>query len=177
MKSDIVDVSEPTSTERDNHPAEPTHRSGKVIVVAFTTLIAGVALYFALGMPGMDHGSGSTMDGMDMSSEKPTHRLVDPAAFDAALDQPDVVVINVHVPYDGEVEGTDLFMPFDEIDAAALPTDRATPLVVYCRSGTMSADAVTALAGLGYTNIVELDGGMNAWQASGRTVAMNTTDD
>ena len=41
----------------------------------------------------------------------------------------------------------------------------------------MSADAVVTLSGLGYTNIVELDGGMNAWRASGRTVTMNTTAD
>ena len=68
-------------------------------------------------------------------------------------------------------------MPFNDIDAAALPSDRATPLAVYCRSDTMSAEAVVTLAALGYTNIVELDGGMNAWLASGRTVTMNTTDD
>ncbi len=145
------------------------------MVVAIITFAVGVATYFALGMPGMDHGSGSTMGGMDMSSETPTHRLVDPSAFEAALEQPDAVVINVHVPYEGEIEGTDLFMPFNEIDASALPSNPSIPLVVYCRSDAMSADAVITLAGLGYTNIVELDGGMNAWRASGRSVT-STTD-
>lgn len=156
---------------------DTTARSGKVMVVVFVAFAVGVALYFALGMPGMDHGSDSTMDSMDMNSETLSHRLVDPDAFDTALEQPNTVVINVHVPYEGEIEGTDLLMPFDEIDAAALPPDRATPLAVYCRSDTMSAEAVVTLAGLGYTNIVELDGGMNAWRASGRMVTMNTTAD
>ncbi len=166
-----------TSSASGKQLDEPTDRSGKVMVLALMAFALGVALYFALGMPGMDHGSGSTMNGMDMNSETSAHRLVDPDAFESALKQPGTIVINVHVPYDGEIEGTDLFMPFDDIDAVALPSDRSTPLAVYCRSDTMSADAVVALAALGYTNIVELDGGMNAWLASGRMVTMNTTDD
>ena len=95
------DRSNPASSARDNQLDEPTERSGKVMVVAFVTFAVGVALYFALGMPGMDHGSGSSMGGMDMSSDTVTHRLVDPDAFEAALEQPDAVVINVHVPVRG----------------------------------------------------------------------------
>ena len=111
------------------------------------------------------------MSGMDMTSATPIHRLVDPATFAAALDQPGTVLINVHVPYGGEIEGTDLFMPFNQIDSAALPSDRGRQLLVYCRSGSMSATAVTTLTSLGYTNVVELDGGMQAWRASGRALA------
>ena len=84
-------------------------------------------------------------------------------------------MINVHVPYEGEIEGTDLFLQYDRIDAASLPPDRDTPLVVYCRSGSMSAEAVVTLAGLGYTNIVELAGGMNAWRESGRQIVSSVT--
>ena len=145
-------------------------RSGTLLVAALAMLTAGVILYFALGMPGMDHGSDSSMDGMDMSSDSPTHRLAGPAQFATTLEQPSAVVINVHVPYDGEIAGTDLFMPFDQIEPAALPADRATPLVVYCRSGSMSATAVVTLAALGYTNIVELAGGMSAWEAAGHAL-------
>ncbi len=152
---------------------KPTQSSDKLIIAAVATFALGAILYFALGMPGMNHGSDSSMSGMDMSSDTPTHRIVDPAVFEAALAQPGAVVINVHRPYEGEIDGTHLFMPFDEIDTAALPVDRATPLVVYCRSGSMSSTAVLALAALGYTNIVELDGGMNAWQASGQTLMMS----
>ena len=154
---------------------ERIQRSGKMTVVAFVVVVAAVIAYFASGMPGMDHSAGSSMAGMNMNSSMATHRLLNPGDFDAALRSPGAVVINVHIPYDGELEGTDLFMPFDKIDAAALPADTATPLVVYCRSGTMSAKAVVALAKIGYTNIVELDGGMNSWRASGRMVAMNST--
>lgn len=149
---------------------QASERNGKFLVVAFATAAAATILYFALGMPGMDHGSNSSMDGMDMSSDHPTHRMVDTAQFATMLGQPDAFVINVHVPYDGEIAGTELFMPFDQIESEALPSDKATPLVVYCRSGSMSATAVVSLAKLGYTNIIELDGGMNAWEADGHAL-------
>ena len=166
MKSEAIITQPPDS------PMTRSPRPNKIFMVAFIAVVAAVIAYFAFGMPGMDHDSGSSMNGMDMTSQTPIHRLVGPDAFDAALDQPDAVVINVHVPYDGELEGTDLFMPFDKIDPVSLPTDQATPLLVYCRSGSMSAKAVVTLTGLGYTNITELGGGINEWRASGRTVAM-----
>jgi rhodanese-related sulfurtransferase len=82
------------------------------------------------------------------------------------------VTINVHVPFEGAIEGTDLFVPFDKIEqrASRLPADRTTPLAIYCRTGNMSAAAAKTLATLGYTDVVELRGGMRAWKASGRSL-------
>jgi rhodanese-related sulfurtransferase len=40
----------------------------------------------------------------------------------------------------------------------------------------MSADAVDDLAAMGYTDIVELEGGFDAWVASGRTLAAAAAD-
>ena len=68
--------------------------------------------------------------------------------------------------------GTELSLPYNEIDdrAADLPADKATPLAIYCMSGNMSATAGRDLLDLGYADVVELDGGMRAWQSSGRTL-------
>lgn len=148
-------------------------RSGKVVVSAFVLFVAAVALYFAFGMPGMDHGKGSSMAGMEMTVPFAPHRLVGPAEFARLLMDPSATVINVHVPYDGEIEGTDLMMPFDGIDPGRLPAQRAAELLVYCRSGNMSAAASSTLVGLGYTNVVELDGGMQAWTESGQSLINN----
>lgn len=52
--------------------------------------------------------------------------------------------------------------------AGELPADRATPLGVYCRAGRVSAEAVATLTDLGYPDVVEPAGGMQAWQAAGR---------
>ncbi len=73
--------------------------------------------------------------------------------------------MNVHIPYEREIEGTDAFVPYDKISehASELPADKSAPLYIYCRSGRMSALATPALQRLGYTNIVDLKGGMQAW--------------
>lgn len=95
--------------------------------------------------------------------------LVAPDVFAARMDAPRVVTINVHTPNEGSIAGTDLTIAFDRIaESSDLPVDRSTPLAVYCRSGNMSADAIDDLETLGYTDIVELDGGFNAWEAAGR---------
>jgi len=89
--------------------------------------------------------------------------------LETALVDKDFTLINVHIPYEGELPQTDAFVPFNEIEAnlSQLPADKDAPIVLYCRSGRMSTDAAEDLVELGYTNIVEVDGGMQAWEAAG----------
>lgn len=114
--------------------------------------------------------AGSGTDGSGTSEAAPAGAtLLAPNAFAEVVADEQAFVINVHVPDEGSIEGTDAAIPFDRIEAAQadLPSDLATPLAVYCRSGTMSEEAVAALTDLGYTDIVDLDGGMQAWTAEG----------
>ncbi len=39
--------------------------------------------------------------------------------------------------------------------------------MLYCRSGSMSTAAAQVLASEGYQDVMELDGGFNAWRAAG----------
>lgn len=48
--------------------------------------------------------------------------------------------------------------------------DRGVPYLVYCRSGNRSADAVTVMTDLGFTEIYELDGGIVSWVGAGRSL-------
>lgn len=97
--------------------------------------------------------------------------LADPAQFAERIDDPAAYLINVHTPYEGEIEGTDEFIPFDRITGdPRLPADKDTEVLLYCRSGRMSAIAADVLTAAGYTNVVDLRGGMIAWEATRMTV-------
>jgi len=91
------------------------------------------------------------------------------------LETKDFPLINVHIPYAGEIEGTDEFIPFDQIEENIdkLPADKDARVVIYCRSGSMSGISARTLVDLGYTDVWNLDGGMIAWEASGRPLQDN----
>lgn len=83
-------------------------------------------------------------------------------------------LINVHVPYEGEIASTDTFVAYDKMveQSAFLPKDKTTPIILYCKTGRMSSEALQTMRKLGYTNVRHLAGGMDAWQAMGQ----KTTD-
>lgn len=102
-------------------------------------------------------------------------RDVESIAFRNLIAKSDVFTVNVHTPYEGEIAGTDAFIPYDTITASLdkLPKDKNVKIALYCKSGRMSAEAAKTLNALGYTNVYQLVGGMNAWEKSGYTVKRN----
>ena len=94
---------------------------------------------------------------------------VSAAELQQMLKQHDFVFVNVHIPFAGDIAGTDVSIPYDEITQklSLLPPDKSYRIVLYCRSGHMSKIAAEALVKLGYTNVWNLDGGMQAWEAAG----------
>ena len=84
----------------------------------------------------------------------------------------DFVLVDVHIPEQRHIAGTDLVVPFNEIEQnkAKFPADKNKKIVLYCRSGNMSQEAAFTLADLGYTNIYNLDGGVYAWEQAGYSV-------
>lgn len=108
--------------------------------------------------------------GLDSPASPPAAAdSVAPAEFAALVGSAATFGLNVHTPDEGSIPGTDAAIPFDQLRqrVGELP-DRSTAIAVYCRTGRMSADAVTTLRDLGYTRLTELSGGMEAWRAEGR---------
>ena len=86
------------------------------------------------------------------------------------MDQKDFVLINVHIPYQGEIPKTDKLIPFNSIDQylSELPKAKDSKIVVYCMNGPMGYIASETLVGMGYTRVIHFQGGMRAWERSGR---------
>ena len=94
---------------------------------------------------------------------------VSPQEFYRLMQNKDAFVIDVHVPEQKHLNGTDVWIPYDKLEEMQnlLPEDKNTLILVYCRSGHMSKIAASKLAEMGYKNIYDLDGGIIAWQKAG----------
>ncbi len=91
-----------------------------------------------------------------------------PQELSRLLDEGGVTLVNVHVPYEGEIPGTDLFIPYDAVRARVgeLP-GRDAAIALYCRRGPMSREAAQTLVTLGYRRVYVLRGGFEAWRQAG----------
>ena len=90
----------------------------------------------------------------------------------AMMADKDFQLINVHVPYDGEVPDTDVHITYTDTDGleAYLDDDVTAKAVLYCKTGPMSRTATRALVDRGYCRIYDMPAGMNGWVADGYTL-------
>ena len=74
----------------------------------------------------------------------------------------------------GHIEGAEL-VPLATLPEAARTWPRDAELVVVCRSGARSSRAAEVLRELGFERVVNMSGGMTAWNAAGLPVARDIT--
>ena len=66
---------------------------------------------------------------------------------------------------DSHIEGA-ILLPLDTIDSSTVSEtiqDKNVPIIVYCKSGVRSKEALQKLVDLGYTNVFDL-GAMSNWK-------------
>jgi sulfur-carrier protein adenylyltransferase/sulfurtransferase len=98
-------------------------------------------------------------------------REVTPAEAEA-LRRPDVTVVDVRESTEwdeGHIPGA-VHVPRGHLESRieAVAPDRERPLVLYCAGGVRSALAARQLAELGYSDVVSMSGGFQAWKSEGR---------
>jgi len=89
------------------------------------------------------------------------------------LEDKNFTLIDVHIPEQSHIPKTDQFIPYNTItqNQDLLPKDKDAPIVLYCRSGSMSREASQTLLEMGYSNVFDLTGGINAWKSMGYEVS------
>lgn len=126
-----------------------------------------VAALLVVGIALGAFGGGST--GSKEQANGGSWTNVDANQLATMMKAKDFTLLNVKTPYIGEIEGTDLYIPYDQIAgrAAELPQDKSAKIVIYCRAGNESRVAAQTLIDMGYTNLYNLDKGMESWTGAG----------
>ena len=98
-----------------------------------------------------------------------TLQRLSPAEASDLIATANPIVINVHIPYAGDIPGTDVDIPYNNVDAieAYLNYDHCADLLLVCESGGMSQSAGNELIKRGYLRVRDIAGGMAAWVAAG----------
>jgi rhodanese-related sulfurtransferase len=96
-----------------------------------------------------------------VKADKATEFIIEKAPF--------IVDVRAQADWDkdGYIEGATL-IPFPEFlkNLDKLPADKNASILIYCASGHRGGMALMALRMLGYADVINLNGGLNAWKAA-----------
>ena len=102
--------------------------------------------------------------------QKPDYlKMITATELNQVMQKEDIVLIDVHTPEQQHIKGTDLVIPYNEIEKyqVKLPKDKNTAIYLYCQGGPMGEAAAKSLYELGYRNLYNLEGGAKAWRKAG----------
>jgi len=129
-------------------------------------LLAAVAMFFAVNASAC--GIGEQVDGYEIATVKHAHEHwqggeKSPIPF---------TFIDVRTPEEyaeGHIQGARL-IPLQELAERMAEVPKNRRVYLYCRSGKRSAAAANILVKAGFTNIENIEGGINAWKGAGYPV-------
>lgn len=87
-----------------------------------------------------------------------------------------VVILDVRTPDEfasGHIEGAiNIDVESGNFESEIAGLDKNASYAVYCHSGRRSAIATSKMAELGFTQLRDLDGGLESWTAAGQPLVM-----
>lgn len=91
-----------------------------------------------------------------------------PIDVQAALERGEILLVDVREVHEYALERIPgaLLYPLSTFDPKAIPVAGRT-LVMQCAGGVRSLRAAQALIAAGHADVINLDGGINAWKAAG----------
>ena len=115
-----------------------------------------------------------TLNSCGAQQKEQTVQLVPPAGFALQMDKEIGQVIDVRTPKEfesGHIEGAQNLHVYDkDFEQRVDKLKKDEPVYIYCKAGGRSAEAVETLKAKGFNEIIELDGGMDAWLEAGKPV-------
>ena len=99
--------------------------------------------------------------------------MLPPAEFQQAIQVKGIQLVDVRRPEEfkeGHIKGATLanWQDQEAFKAQAAKLDKTKPVYVYCLAGVRSAKAAGWLTEQGFTKVVNLEGGIEAWKNAGK---------
>ena len=102
--------------------------------------------------------------------QQPTYKLISVSDANAMIqDVPGLLVVDVRTPGEfsqGHIQGA-INIPLFDLPVKMSGLDQSKPILVYCQTGVRSAQAASLLVNAGFTEVYDMDGGLNAWTSAG----------
>jgi rhodanese-related sulfurtransferase len=140
-------------------------------------VLIGLSIIFVVGLlimilPSSNNGNDSNESSVDQSL-----RTVSPEEFESSLGATNSVLLDIRTPQEfesGRIEGAKNIDFYSSSFKSELDDlDKDIEYQIYCNSGNRSATALTMMKDLGFTNVIELDGGISAWNMLDKDICTN----
>jgi rhodanese-related sulfurtransferase len=134
-------------------------------------LLSGISLIYAGGSAERGVVEAEITDLSQLPKNKRGYAEIAAEQLHPLLDSKDFLLVNVIRSAGESIPQTDFTVPVDGIEDNLNQFSRKDQsMVLYCQAGGLSRSAVGDLVEFGFTNVVWLTGGINAWKRAGYEV-------
>ena len=118
----------------------------------------------------------SSSDPTGSSASQSTDQHMTASDFSTAMAKPGTIMLDVRTPAEyasGHLpQAQNIDIETGDFATKIASLDKNAKYAVYCRSGNRSGAALEQMAGVGFTHLYDLDGGIGAWQSMGGPMVM-----